>query len=215
MRWLGVVVTPWLTVALGTSPGCSQEQTSTTEQLPTVYSDVAAVYYYGNGVTRIHTWINNGGAGFTYSGSNGWFSTNKGGYEANRLVKLACGDFDGNGLDDLAGFYYYGNGKTAIHVWLNSGQKRFEYKTSAGWWREEAGYDATRLVGVAAGDYNGDGFDDLCGFYNYGAGKVHLHVWLSDGVSTFKYQGSDGWWKVNTGYEAENIRHVVGGEFAP
>lgn len=147
-----------------------------------------------------------------------WFQSlvqhEQGGYEANRLVKLACGDFDGKGLDDLAGFYY-GNGKTAIHVLLNSGQKCFEYKTSAGWWREEAGYDATRLVAVAAGDYNGDGLDDLCGFYNYGAGRVHLHVWLSDGVSTFKYQGSDGWWRVNSGYEAENIRHVVGGEFAP
>jgi len=63
----------------------SEEKTNDAEQ---VFSDIAAIYYYGNGDTRIHTWINTGRNSFKYSGSNGWFSTKKGGYEGNKILKF-------------------------------------------------------------------------------------------------------------------------------
>ncbi len=183
-----------------------------TEEVEQVFSDIAAVYYYGNGDTRIHTWINTGQNGFKYSGSNGWFSTKKGGYEGNKLLRSVAGDWNGDGFTDLAGFYDYGNGITRIHVWLNDGGTKFNYQKSAGWWESTRGYDASRITSVVSGDYNSDGNDDIATFYDYGNNETRIHVWLSDGASAFKYQGSRGWWAAK-GYSSKNIVNALGGEF--
>lgn len=187
----------------------SQKKTQEAEQ---VFSDIAAVYYYGNGDTRIHTWINTGHNSFKYSGSNGWFSTKKGGYEGNKLLHSVAGDWNGDGFTDLAGFYDYGNGVTRIHVWLNNGGTRFNYQKSAGWWESTRGYDASRIVSVVSGDFNSDGNDDIAAFYDYGNTETRIHVWLSDGESAFKYEGSRGWWMAK-GYPSKNIVNALGGEF--
>ena len=187
----------------------TQEKTNDAEQ---VFSDIAAIYYYGNGDTRIHTWINTGMNSFKYSGSNGWFSTKKGGYEGNKILRSVAGDWNGDGFTDLAGFYDYGNGITRIHVWLNNGGSRFNYQKSAGWWESMRGYDASRIAGVVSGDFNSDGNDDIAAFYDYGNNETRIHVWLSNGENAFKYEGSRGWWRAK-GYPAKNIVNTLGGEF--
>lgn len=176
-----------------------------------VFDDLAAVFYYGGGRTRFHTWLNNEDSRFEYSTSRGWFSTDKGGYEADKLVEFVAGDWNGDGLDDLAGFYDYGGGVTRLHVWLCDGY-RFNYQKSQGWWESDRGYDANKLVGVAAGDFDGDGFDDIAGFYDYGNDETRIHIWLSNGLDGFRYQYSKGWW-ASKGYPADGIVHVVAGEF--
>ena len=177
------------------------------------YEDIAAVFYYGDGDTRIHTWVNNKDNSFKYSGSNGWFSTKKGGYEANKLVHTVVGDWDGDGFSDIAGFYDYGNGVTRIHVWLNTGANRFDYQSSAGWWESSKGYDAKAIVQLVAGDFNGDKSDDIAAFYDYGNDETRIHVWLSDGQKSFRYESSRGWWAAN-GYPAKNIISSMAGEFS-
>jgi hypothetical protein len=186
-------------------------QSEVEEEPKAVFSDLAAIYYYGNGDTRIHTWINRENDSFNYSGSNGWFSTKKGGYEGNKLLHAVSGDWDGDGLTDIAGFYDYGQGVTRIHVWLNKNGRTFDYQLSAGWWESTKGYDAKNIVSAAAGDYNGDGKDDIAAFYDYGNDEIRIHVWLSEG-NEFKYEGSRGYWST-TGYPAKNIMHVLSGEF--
>ncbi len=176
-----------------------------------VMEDVAALFYYGNGDTRIHTWVSEGES-FKYSGSNGWFSTKKGGYEGNKLLHCVSGDWNADGFTDMAGFYDYGQGVTRIHVWLNTGGNRFDYQHSAGWWESGRGYDAKNIVGATAGDFNGDGYDDIAGFYDYGNNETRIHVWLSNGSDKFKYEGSRGWWAAK-GYPAAGVQHIVGGEF--
>ena len=176
-----------------------------------VFDDIAAVYYYGNGDTRIHTWINQGDRSFRYSGSNGWFSTKKGGYEGNKLLHAVAGDWNGDTLTDIAGFYDYGQGVTRIHVWLNKNGVSLNYQDSKGWWESTQGYEAKNIVKTVAGDFNSDGFDDIAAFYNYGGDEVRIHVWLSDGGGEFRYEGSRGWWATK-GYPAQNIVHVLSGE---
>jgi len=177
-----------------------------------VFEDIASIFYYGNGDTRIHTWINSGNKTFKYSGSNGWFSTKKGGYEGNKLLHSIAGDWNADGFTDLAGFYDYGQGVTRIHVWLNNGGTRFNYQKSAGWWESTRGYNANNIVSASTGDYNGDGYDDIAAFYDYGNDETRIHVWLSNGSSRFNYEGSRGWWAVK-GYPSKNIINTLSGEF--
>ncbi len=187
-------------------------ETDTDDNQVQVFEDIAAIFYYGNGDTRIHTWINTGNKSFNYSGSNGWFSTKKGGYEGNKLLHSVSGDWNADGYTDIAGFYDYGQGVTRIHVWLNNGGTSFNYQKSAGWWESSRGYDAKNIVSISAGDYNGDGYDDIAAFYDYGNDEVRIHVWLSNGSSQFNYEGSKGWWAVK-GYPAKNIVNTLSGEF--
>ncbi len=61
---------------------------------------------------------------FNYVGAGWWKSS---GYDSQRVKgRLVSGDFDGNGKDDMAVFYYYGNSQTRIHVFLSDGSK-FNY----------------------------------------------------------------------------------------
>ncbi len=187
------------------------ETTETVEETP-VYDDIATIYYYGHGDTRIHTWLNTGNNSFTYSGSNGWFSTKKGGYEGNKLLHSVSGDWNGDGYSDIAGFYDYGQGVTRIHVWLNEGGTTFNYQTSKGWWDSARGYEAKNIVSAIAGDYDGDGNDDIAAFYDYGNGEIRIHVWLSNGLDEFNYESSRGWWATK-GYPATGIINSVSGDF--
>ncbi len=182
------------------------------EEKEPIHSDIATVYYYGNGVTRIHTWINEENETFKYSGSNGWFSTNKGGYEGEKLYHPVAGDWNGDGLTDMAGFYDYGNGVTRIHVWLNAYERSFDYQSSIGWWESTRGYEAKNVAHAVAGDFNGDGMDDIAGFYDYGDNETRIHIWLSE-KTEFEYEGSRGWWSAK-GYPAQNVVGAVSGEFA-
>ena len=188
------------------------DETETDYEDVQVFEDIASIFYYGNGDTRIHTWINTGNNSFKYSGSNGWFSTKKGGYEGTKLLHSVSGDWNADGYTDIAGFYDYGQGVTRIHVWLNNGGTRFNYQRSAGWWESTRGYDAKNIVNASAGDYNGDGYDDIAAFYDYGNDETRIHVWLSNGSSKFNYEGSRGWWAVK-GYPSKNIVNTLSGEF--
>ena len=177
-----------------------------------VYEDIASIFYYGNGDTRIHTWVNNGDNSLKYSGSNGWFSTKKGGYEGNKLVHTVSGDWNGDAFTDIAGFYDYGNGITRIHVQLNTQRNRLDYQASAGWWESTKGYDTKAINQLVAGNFNADGNDDIAAFYDYGSDETRIHVWLSDGNKQFRYEGSKGWWAAK-GYPAKNIVGSMAGEF--
>lgn len=174
-------------------------------------SDIAALYDYGAGETRIHVWISTR-AGFEYQGSTpGWWSAT--GYEARAVTgRVVAGDFDADGDADIAALHDYGGAKTHIHVWLST-RKAFDYKSPAGWWMG-TGYAASAVTSrVIAGDFNGDRAWDVSAMYDYGGGETRIHVWLSNRV-TFQYQESTpGWW-AGDGYSAHAVTaRVVAGDF--
>ncbi|MBD7910802.1 FG-GAP-like repeat-containing protein [Clostridium cibarium] len=171
--------------------------------------DVAAMYDYGNGESRIHVFLSTGSS-FSYPSGYGWWSET--GYDAGKLKgRMVAGDFNGDGKDDIAGMYDYGNGESRIHVFLSTGSS-FSYPSAYGWWNE-TGYDANKITGrMVAGDFNGDGKDDIAGMYDYGNGESRIHVFLSTG-SSFSYQSAYGWWN-ETGYDANKITgRMVAGDF--
>ena len=166
---------------------------------------VTLVSFFGNVETKASTTDE-----FIYQSAYGWW--NETGYDTNKITnRVVSGDFNGDGKDDIAAFYDYGNSETRIHVFLSDGSK-FVYPSGYGWW-SETGYNANKINGrVVSGDFNGDGKDDIGAFYDYGDGETRLHIFISDG-SKFIYQSGYGWWNT-TGYDANKITgRVVSGDF--
>ncbi len=167
--------------------------------------DIATAYQYSDGTFRFHVWK---GGSMSYSGGGGWYTS--GHFPLSNVgARFVAGDFNGDGRDDLAMFY--GSGSSAsVYVWRSTGSS-FVY---AGiWWSVSSGY-ALANVGdrMVAGDFNGDGKDDIATAYQYADGTFRYHVWLSTG-SSLTYQGASGWYHSGS----FNLGHVgarlVAGDF--
>ncbi len=83
--------------------------------------------------------------------------------------KLLSGDYDGDGKDDMAMFYGYGGSQSAIFGFISSGNK---FNTTPIWYNSGTGNWAWSATKVLSGDFNGDGADEIVGFYNYGGSHV-------------------------------------------
>jgi hypothetical protein len=88
------------------------------------------------------------------------------------------GDFNGDGLSDVAILYNYGNGDSALFVLYSTGTG-FANPTLV--WRSSVGWEWERSK-VMAGDFNGDGLSDVAILYNYGNGDSALFVLYSTGT---------------------------------
>jgi len=141
-----------------------------------------------------------------YKGDSGWAVLND---YCLPLVQFSVpGDFDGDGLTDLVMVYQYAECEMGLHCVLSTGHS-FDY---APYWWSTGGYCLYAVQGVASGDFDGDGLDDLAFVYDYGGCQTRIHVMLSNG-SGFVYQGNDGWWIGNGWYCADNVKFVKAGYF--
>ena len=169
--------------------------------------DTAGIYYYGNGETRIFTWLSNG-KDFTLNW-NWWYT--KSGFNADKMTgRVVSGDFNNDGLDDIAAFYDYGKGECRLFVWQSNG-KSFDLKWNK--WYMPNGFTASNITNrVVAGDFNGDGNDDICAFYDYGKGECRAFVWHSWGDNfTLNWN----YWYMKNGFFANKITNrVVAGKFS-
>ena len=171
--------------------------------------DIAALYANGATSTVIHVFLSSGGS-FVYQGSQGWWSST--GYQPALVSgRVMCGDFNGDGKDDLAAFYRNGTANTALHVFLSTGTS-FYYQGSQGWWNSTS-YQCDLITDrVVAGDFNGDGKDDVAAFYRNGTSDTDLHVFLSSGTS-FTLQSSPLWW-YSLGYQSDLVSgRVLSGDY--
>ncbi|UBU08522.1 CHAP domain-containing protein [Nonomuraea gerenzanensis] len=165
--------------------------------------DVAAFYDYPGGRTGLFVWTAKSG-GFNTpalvwdSGLNNWDQWR---------TKPVAGDFNGDGLGDVAAFYDYPGSRTGLFVWT---AKSGGFNTPAMLWDSGAGnWDQSRTKPVA-GDFNGDGLTDLGGFYDYPGSRTALWVW------TAKSGGFDTpalLWDSGTGNWDQSRTKPVAGDF--
>ncbi len=192
--------------------------------------DICMFYDYGNNETRAHVLLSSIDSSskryFEYSNHNaGWWT--KTNYTASNISgRVVSGDYDGDGLDDIAMLYDYGFNQTcdrneiAAHVLLSSGSADVGFKYSGdddGWWRT-CGYTAGQITGrVVSGDFNNDGLDDVSMISYNSSHETRASVLISTGSvdDGFQYQGGMGWWAaIPDCYDATEITNrVVSGDF--
>jgi hypothetical protein len=163
--------------------------------------DLAILYKWDAGHSVIHTWTSTGtGLEFHYalwdSGAGQFVWDN---------AQFVAGDWNGDGKDDLAILYKWDAGHSVIHTWTSTGTGlTFHYAL----WDSGVGqftYDNAKFV---AGDWNGDGKDDLAILYKWDPGHTVIHTWTSTGTGlTFHFAA---WDSGNGGFAWDNTKFVAG-----
>lgn len=144
-------------------------------------TDIAAMYYYGSGFSRILLWYG-GESSFSYYGA-AWESS---GFNATAVSdKIVAGDFNGNGKSDIAALYDYGNGTAKMFLW-------YGYSVGLGYYgvaTSHTNLNASAVSGrMVVGDFNNDQKCDIAALYNNGNGTASMLLWY--GYSTaFGYYG--------------------------
>ncbi|MEW5627144.1 FG-GAP-like repeat-containing protein, partial [Streptomyces hydrogenans] len=120
-------------------------------------------------------------------------------------TKWVSGDFNGDGRDDVVGFYGFATGAVTAWSFLSQAagspvtHKSINLETGWNW----------ALSTPLAGDVNGDGRDDLVFVYNYGDGVTGVFRSLANADGTFadpvlSYKSASGYWW------SENVRYTMG-----
>jgi hypothetical protein len=141
-------------------------------------TDIGSFYGYADAGIGLLTWTANASGGFA-APVRGWYvpPTPYWG-DVNRLT-IAAGDFNGDGRGDVAGFYGYANGNLSMFTWTANAAGGFNapftsWKSTTSSW---GSWDKTRFT---AGDFNGDGRDDLAALYGYADNSLGLHTLIAN-----------------------------------
>ena len=102
--------------------------------------------------------------GTKFKGSVQWWHAGAGNWDWNGS-KIITGDFDGDDIDDLAIFYGYENARSALFILLSSNGR---FSTTPAWYDSGFNNWAWNATMLEAGDFDGDGIDEVVGLYNYG-----------------------------------------------
>lgn len=158
-------------------------------------TDIAVMAAVGTTGARIHRFLSNGTT-FTETTSGDWSASS--GYDLSKVAgRLAAGDVDRDGRDDLLTAFDYG-GYFRFHVWLGG----TDYAGSGGWY-QSGSFDLANVGDrMVVGDFDGDGDDEPALFYDYGGSHARLFLWTTTG-SSFVHTGSD--WEVSSGYSLSMV----------
>ncbi|MEV5985222.1 FG-GAP-like repeat-containing protein [Streptomyces sp. NPDC052051] len=166
-------------------------------------SDMADWYDYADGSDQIHAFLAKTDGGFN-SPVHGWEAA-AGNYYAENM-KPVTGDFNGDGIGDVAALYGYSTGEVALITWLGKGDGNFAAPLKS--WKIASGWTFSRMTPVA-GDFNGDGRDDVAVWYDYadGSDKIQTFLAKADGGFNSPFAG----WQTPAGnYFRENMKFVTG-----
>jgi len=144
-------------------------------------------------VVETNVWSSNSNGGSLSDFQTVW-SSGKGNWD-NNASKLASGDFNGDGRDDLAVLYRYGGSRSRLWVFINNGTGGF--KAPKVWWDSGPGNWDWAGSKLTSGNFNGDSKDDLAILYGYAAQRdVKAFVFPSDGT---RFTGANEWWHAGPG----------------
>lgn len=167
-------------------------------------ADIAAFYNYGNATTSLFVFYSQG---TTFSNPVGVWGSGAGNWDWNAMRAVA-GDFNGDGVTDIAVMYAYPNDLTSIDMFLGNGSGGFS--GPVGWWSSGTGNWNGNSTKLAAGDVNHDGKADIIAMYNYGNDNTSVFVFYSQGTSFSSPQGQ---WNSGAGNWSWSQSKLVSGDF--
>ncbi|UUN26659.1 FG-GAP-like repeat-containing protein [Streptomyces sp. FIT100] len=170
-------------------------------------SDMAAWYDFAAGTDNIYTFLANADGsipnhkrGFTFA-AGAWEAKNH---------KLVTGDFNGDGRGDIAALLGYSD--TAVKLWTFLGKADGTFADPVQAWSSPAGGPFHKsYMTPQAGDFNGDGRDDLAVWYAYPDGTTKIWTYLSTTSGTFSAPTSS--WSAPTGTWARARAKFITGDF--
>jgi fructose-1,6-bisphosphatase len=142
-------------------------------------SDVAAFYAWSGNTTSLFTSYGDGTGNF--AAPTATWNSGVGDWNYNN-TKPVVADFNSDGKSDVAAFYNYGGGTTAI--WLFTGAAT-GFNGPVMKWQSGVGDMEWSHVQPLAGDFNGDGKQDVAVFYDYAGGTSAIFTYFNNGNGGF------------------------------
>ncbi|WP_212999505.1 C40 family peptidase [Winogradskya consettensis] len=132
----------------------------------------ALMYDNGGGSTHLFRWTSNGSA---FARTTEYVGNS---YNAPSVGdRMASGDVDGDGVDDLVTAYQKPDGQWQMNVFRGG-------VTSAGIWYDGGTLNLDKAGGrLVVGDWNGDGKAEPALLYDKGGSNTYIYRWLSTGSS--------------------------------
>jgi cell wall-associated NlpC family hydrolase len=165
--------------------------------------EIAAFYDYGSARTQIHRYYEQNG---TFVAPSSWDS-GIGNFNASSIDnKVVSGDFNGDGKDEILTLYDYGDRTATIFQFSLNSNGTFSDKTVL----KTTNFIASSVRAMVAGDFNGDGIDEVLVFLDYGnryTGLFELKM-NSNGVLAEKYV-----WESTTYDSNRIVGKTVAGDF--
>lgn len=159
------------------------------------YQDTAAFYRHDGGMVDLNIWYGNTNGGL--SQSRAWHVATS--WEGDRLIPVGGGDFNTDGIMDIAAFYRYDGNFVSLYVWY--GQAGYTVSQPVTVWTG-TGWDGTRIIPVGIHDVDGDGKLDIATFYRHDGGMVDYNVWYGAGNGSF---GLGRTWHTPNGWDASRF----------
>jgi hypothetical protein len=132
-----------------------------------------------------------------------WYTLSDGSWNYGQ-AKLVAGDFNGDGEDDVAAFYYYGTAQTTLFMFTSNGSS---FSRSVAWTSGVGNWDSDRAK-YASGDINNDGLDDVVASYDYGSDTLRMWGFIfHSGSSTTTTTGM--WASGTGGWSAARTKFVL------
>lgn len=169
-------------------------------------SDVAMLYDYGGSTSRLWLFISDG---TNLSPNLSWSST-PGGFDASR-VKITSGDYDGDGVDDVAMLYDYGGATSRIWTFISDGNAMPQFTVNEAWFGGASNFDVS-MAKIVSGRFNNDANSDIAVLYDYGRSTSRIWTMISDGGSTPKFTPSQAWFSGTGNFDAFRSK-ITAGDF--
>ncbi|WJY53602.1 FG-GAP-like repeat-containing protein [Streptomyces chengbuensis] len=173
----------------------------------------------GDGFSDMGLWYDfTAGTDATYTvmaNSNGSFQTPYKSYSAPigkwdaKSLKFVTGDFNGDGRGDMAALQ--GHSDTAVSLWTALGNPAGGFGTPIESWAVPKGVMHTSYMTPQAGDFNGDGRDDIAVWYAYPDGTSKLFTYTSSVTGGFNKPFES--WSAPSGTWLRNRCKFVTGDF--